>query len=216
MHDLVVVLDPELTFSHHINLVARKCKLHQLRVVSRSLTHQKTLTRIHSFVTSRIDCCSSPLAGSPLGTLAWLDRVLRSVSLLAGRLPRFSAITTYISDVLHWLQYRIAILVSCCVFHCTPSYLCDLCCPVLVWAVHRVLHLQWGGELFGPSDPVSYYAAKGLFGCGSISMEWSPHWAAILAEGLPFQILHISKVFLLWPWLGQQNTSRTFQYLFQR
>jgi len=33
------MLDPELTFSHHINLVARKCyyQLRQLRVVSRSL-----------------------------------------------------------------------------------------------------------------------------------------------------------------------------------
>ena len=42
VRDLGAVLDSELTFSHHINLIARKCyyQLRQLRVVSRSLTHQ--------------------------------------------------------------------------------------------------------------------------------------------------------------------------------
>jgi len=72
VRDLGVMLDPELTFSHHINLVARKCyyQLHQLRVVFRSLTHQSTLTLVHAFVTSRFDSCSSLLAGLPLGTLA--------------------------------------------------------------------------------------------------------------------------------------------------
>ena len=42
----------------------------KLRVVSRSLTHQSTLTLFHAFVTSRIDSCSSLLAELPLGTLA--------------------------------------------------------------------------------------------------------------------------------------------------
>src|SRR6218665_1396244 len=79
-HNLGVMLDPELTFSDHINLVARKCyyQLRQLRVVSHSLTHQSTLTLVHTFVTSRTDCCSSLLVGLPLGTLARLDRVLHS------------------------------------------------------------------------------------------------------------------------------------------
>src|SRR6218665_2480546 len=65
--DFGVMLDPELTFSHHINLVARKCyyQLRQLRVVSRSLTHQSTLSLVHAFVTSRIDCCSSLLVELP-------------------------------------------------------------------------------------------------------------------------------------------------------
>src|SRR6218665_1966278 len=86
-----------LTFSHHINLIARKCyyQLHvrQLRVVSRSLTHQSRLTLVHAFVTSRIDCCCSLLAGLPLGTLARLDRVLRSAARLVGGLSKFSSIT---------------------------------------------------------------------------------------------------------------------------
>src|SRR6218665_1088624 len=78
VRDLGAMLDSELTFSHHINLIARKCyyQLRQLRVVSRSLTHQSRLTLVHAFVTSRIDCCCSLLAGLPLGTLARLDRIL--------------------------------------------------------------------------------------------------------------------------------------------
>jgi len=112
-------------------MVARKgCyQLRQLRVVSRSFTHQTTLALFHAFVTSRIDCCSSLLVGLPLGTLARLDRVLRSAVRLVGRQPKFSSITAYMRDVLHWLpisqqiHYRITAMVSRCVLRCAPSYL---------------------------------------------------------------------------------------------
>src|SRR6218665_3378389 len=114
VRDLGAMLDSELTFSHHINLIARKCyyQLRQLRVVFRSLTHQSRLTLVHAFVTSRIDCCCSLLAGLPLGTLARLDRVLRSAARLVGGLSKFSSITAYMREILHWLpiseriQYR--------------------------------------------------------------------------------------------------------------
>src|SRR6218665_2864545 len=71
------MLDLELTFSHHINLIAWKCyyQLRQLRVVFRSLTHQSTLALVLAFVTSRIDCCCSLLAG-PLIGLPWLGSVV--------------------------------------------------------------------------------------------------------------------------------------------
>src|SRR6218665_879848 len=104
------MLDSELTFSHRINLIARKCyyQLRQLRVVSRSLTHQSRLTLVHEFVTNRIDCCCSLLAELPLGTLARLDRVLRSAArLIGGRktwtASKFSSITAYMRDVPQWL-----------------------------------------------------------------------------------------------------------------
>jgi len=138
VRDLGVMLESELTFSHHINLVAWKCyyQLHQLWVVSRFLTHQSTLTLVHAFVTSRIDSWSSLLAGLPLGTLARLDRVLRSA---ARGLSKFSPITAYMRDVLHWLptspwiQYRITVLVSRCVLCCAPSYLRDSAAQCRFW-----------------------------------------------------------------------------------
>src|SRR6218665_2537858 len=51
-----------------INLVARKCyyQLRQLRMVSRSLTHQSTLTLVHAFVTSRYKRSLTP------AVLCWL------------------------------------------------------------------------------------------------------------------------------------------------
>ena len=60
------------------------------------------------------------------------------------------------------------------------------------------------GWAFGHSGPFICCAAKGLFGWGPISMEWSPRWAAFLADGQPFQILHLPEV-LLWPWLGRER-----------
>src|SRR6218665_4214954 len=79
---------------------------------------------VQAFVTSRIDCCCSLLAGLPLGTLGRLDRVLRSAARLVGGLSKFSSITAYMRDVLHWLpiseriQYRITAMVSRCVLGC--------------------------------------------------------------------------------------------------
>ena len=150
------MLDSELTFSHHINLIARKCihQLRQLRVVSRTLTYQSRLALVHAFVTRRIDCCCSLLAGLPLGTLARLDRVLRSAARLVGGLSKCSSITAYMRDVLHWLptciseriQYRIAAMVSHCVLGCAPSYIHDLCCPVSVLAARPVLRSAAKGE----------------------------------------------------------------------
>src|SRR6218665_2585472 len=148
--DLSVMVDFELTFSYHMNLVAQKCyyQLRQLWVVSHSLTHQSTLTLVYAFVTSRIDCCSSLLVVLALGTLARLDRVLRSAAHLVGRLPNFSSTTAYMHDELHWLpisqriQYRITAMVSRCVLRCTPL--------TFVTVHRRVLRSAAKGELLVP------------------------------------------------------------------
>src|SRR6218665_2897924 len=63
--DLGVLLDPELTFSHHIDQVCRSCyyQLHQLRVIARSLTFNAAVSLVHAFVFSRLDYCSSIFVG---------------------------------------------------------------------------------------------------------------------------------------------------------
>ena len=195
------MLDSELTFSHHINLIARKCyyQLRQLRVVSRSLTHQSRLTLVHAFVTSRIDCCCSLLAGLPLGTLARLDRVLRSAARLVGGLSKFSSITAYMRDVLHWLpiseriQYRITAMVSHCVLGYTPltsatsAAQCRFwphvgCCVLLrgvsVWSLVPV----WQRRAFSVVGPSAW---------NDLSFE--------LRSLLLAQILHLSEVLLFCP-----------------
>ena len=101
---LGVTLDSELTFSQHANLVVRShnYQLRQLRVVSRSLTHDAIVVRVQLYVTSQIDHSCSLLVGHALGVLARLDRVLRSVAHLAGRIPEFSIVSAYKCEVLHW------------------------------------------------------------------------------------------------------------------
>src|SRR6218665_2059396 len=190
------MLDSELTFSHHINLIARKCyyQLRQLRVVSRSLTHQSRLTLVHAFVTSHIDCCCSLLAGLPLGTLARLDRVLRSAARLVGRLSKFSSITAYMRDVQHWLpssqriQYRITAMVSG-VFRCALSYLCDLCCPVSVLAARRVLRSAARGELLVTRTHLATVQRRAFSVVGPSTWNDLP----VEVRSLPFQILHFSQ-----------------------
>src|ERR1043165_2945711 len=74
VRDLGLTLDSELTVSQHVNVVAQSCyyQLCQLRVVSRSLSHDAVVVLVHAFVTSRIENCCSLLAGLPLGVLGRL------------------------------------------------------------------------------------------------------------------------------------------------
>ena len=126
--------------------------------------------------------------------------------------------------MIHWLpisqriQYRVTAMVSCCVLRSAPSYLCDLCCPVSVLAARRVIRSAARGELLVPRAwlAIRLYAAKCLFGCGSISMEWSPIWAAVPSDGPPFKMLHLSEVLLLCPWLHGVGAPRSSSSLLKR
>jgi len=86
VRNLGIVLDQELTFSEHLNLLCRACffQLRQLRVISRSLSPNAALTVVHAFVCSRIDYCSTIYAGLPLGRIAQVEHVLRAAARLVG------------------------------------------------------------------------------------------------------------------------------------
>ena len=94
--------------------------------------------------------------GLPLGVVGRLDRVLRTAARLIGRLPKFSSVSAYMRDVLHWLpvsqriSYRIAALVSRCIIGSAPFYLRSLCRPVSDVAARRVLRSARTGELLVP------------------------------------------------------------------
>jgi hypothetical protein len=158
VRDLGLTLDQELGLSQHVNLISRSCyyQLRQLRVVSRSLSHDALVVLVHAFVTSRIDHCCSILVGLPLGVLGRLDRVMRSAARLIGRIPKFGSVSAYMRDVLHWLPvaqripYRIAALVSRCIVGCAPSYLRDLCRPVSDVVARRALRSATTGQLLVP------------------------------------------------------------------
>ena len=158
VRDLGLTLDQELGLSQHVNLISQSCyyQLRQLRVVSRSLSHDALVVLVHAFVTSRIDHCCSILVGLPLGVLGRLDRVMRSAARLIGRIPKFGSVSAYMRDVLHWLPvaqripYRIAALVSRCIVGCAPSYLRDLCRPVSDVVARRALRSATTEQLLVP------------------------------------------------------------------
>jgi len=140
VRDLGVLLDQELTLAPHIHRLARDCyyQLRQLRTISRSLTPSATTTLVHSFITSRLDYCSSLYFGLPLNRLVCLDRVLRSAARLIGQIPKFGHVSSYMLETLHWLptrqriEYRIAALVRRCQLGLAPVYLRELCCPSVI------------------------------------------------------------------------------------
>src|SRR6218665_3189013 len=119
VRDLGVTLDQELALAPHIHSLRCACyyQLRQLLTVSRSLTSAAAATFVHSFVTTRLDYCSSLYIGLPATRLNCLNRVLRSAARLIGRVSKFDHISAYMRDVLHWLplrqriEFRVAVLV---------------------------------------------------------------------------------------------------------
>ena len=138
VRDLGILLDQELTFAPHLHRLSRDCfyQLRQLRTVARSLSTGAATTLVHAFVTARLDYCLSLYSGLPSGRLACLDRILRSAARLIGQIPKFSHVSNYMLEVLHWLpvrqriEYRVASLVWRCQLGLAPTYLLDLCRPV--------------------------------------------------------------------------------------
>jgi len=129
-------------------------QLCQLYVVMRSLSHDAGVVFVHAFVTGGIDYCCSVLAGFPLGLL---DRVFQSAARFVGHITICALASGYMRDVLHWLpvskciSYRIAVLVWRSLTGCAPSYLSDLCRPVVSdLASCRALHSSARGELLVP------------------------------------------------------------------
>src|SRR6218665_164771 len=147
VRDLGIILDQALTFAPHLNRLSRDCfyQLRQLRTVARSLSSGAAATLVHSFITIRLDYCLSLYSGLPSVRLASLSRVLRSAVRLIGQIPKFGHVSSYMLEVLHWLQiqkrmqYRGASLVWRCQLGLAPTYLIDLCRPLWGFSSSRSL-----------------------------------------------------------------------------
>ena len=120
VRDLGVTLDSNLTFKEHLSTLTRSCFYHlrRLRAIRRSVSLHVFTTIVHAFVCSRIDYCNSLYAGLPKVRLSTLQSVLNSAARLIARFPRFSHISTFMMNKLHWLpteariQYKILHLLS--------------------------------------------------------------------------------------------------------
>src|SRR6218665_1028091 len=193
VRDLGVTLDQELTLAPHINSLCHACyyQLRQLRTVSRSLTTTAAATLVHSFVTSRLDYCSSLYIGLPATLLNCLDRVLRSAARLISRVSKFDHISAYMRDFLHWLplrqriQFRVVVLVWYSLIGQGPVYLADLCCPLTARST-RHLRSAEQGLLHVPFDRTSTMQSRAFSVVGPL--VWN---------GLPLALWSLPIVFSL-------------------
>src|SRR6218665_1376705 len=86
----------------------------------------------NAFVCSRIDYCNSLLIGLPKSRLAPLQSVFNAAARLIARIPRFSHISTFMTEQLHWLplsariHFKIIFLVYKAFLGLAPSYLCKV------------------------------------------------------------------------------------------
>src|SRR6218665_40711 len=108
------------TISDHISILTRSCYFHprRLRAIRRSITPTVFATILLAFICSRIDYCHSLLVGLPKSRLSAIQSVLNSSSRLIARLPRFTHISTYMTEVLLLLpiasriKFNVLLLVS--------------------------------------------------------------------------------------------------------
>src|SRR5678815_4361152 len=98
-------LDSSLTFTEHISNLTRSCffQLRRLRAIRQSVSSSVYTTIVHAFICSRLDYCNSLLMGLPKQRLSPLQSVFNASARLIARLPRFSHISTYMTEHLHWL-----------------------------------------------------------------------------------------------------------------
>ena len=84
---------------------------------------------MNTLVCSRIDYCSSLLTGLLKSRLSAIQSVLNAAARLIALLPRFTHISTYMTEVLHWLpiasRIKFKVLVSKSQLGLAPSYLTD-------------------------------------------------------------------------------------------
>ena len=63
VNDLGVLLDSQLTMADHVAALSRSCLFHMRQLTSIKQTLTLDATKIHAFVSSRLDYCNSFLAG---------------------------------------------------------------------------------------------------------------------------------------------------------
>ena len=107
VRNLGVYLDSNLSMAQHVNLLCRSVFLELRRIghLRRHLSVDATKKLVSSFVLSRLDYCSSLLAGLPENRLDRLQRVQNNAArLVLGRRGRDHAKPLLRS--LHWLPVR--------------------------------------------------------------------------------------------------------------
>ena len=113
---------------------------------------------------TRIDYCNSIFAAASVYQTDQLQRVLNSAARLLLRVPKSDwELRTKVRDRLHWLRapervsYKLCTLVYKALHNIAPSYLAELCVPIVTDAYRSHLRSADRKELKVPRDNLSTY-----------------------------------------------------------
>jgi len=158
VRDLGVTLDSSLTFSKHITNLTRSSyfQLRRLRAIRKSVSLSTMTSIVHAFVCSRIDYCNSLLIGLPKVRLSPIQSVLNAAARMIARLPKYSHISSFMINQLHWLpfpariQFKLLVLVLKSKLGLAPKYLGDHIRSPISASSHRPLRSLERSDFFVP------------------------------------------------------------------
>jgi hypothetical protein len=149
-------------------------------------------TIVHAFICSRIDYCNSLLIGLPQLHLAPLQSVLNAAARLIARLPRFSHISTYMTEQLHWLplsariHFKILFLIRKALLGQAPFYLCEFIRRPISVASLRPLRSLDRLDLWLPRSRTTMAQQRAFARVGPLLWNYLPPAtrSTILSQGL--------------------------------
>ncbi|XP_073424131.1 uncharacterized protein [Dendrobates tinctorius] len=130
---LGVMFDTNLSFTSHIQSLARSCRLH-LKNISRIrpfLTMETTKTLTVALIHSRLDYCNALLIGLPVTRLSPLQSILNAAARIVHLGNRYSDASA-LRQSLHWLpvhyriQFKVLVLTHKALHSAAPPYISSL------------------------------------------------------------------------------------------
>ena len=190
--------------------------LRRLRAVRRSVSSSLFTTLVHAFICSQIDYFYSLFIGLPKVRLSPLQSVLNAAARLIARLPRYSHISTFMFEQLHWLplsariRFKILILVFKAQRGLAPKYLANVLLRPLLASSHRPLRSSNRLEHLVPHTRTAMAQCRSFISIGpSLWNALSPSThSRILASNLSSTFAFLKTFSSLWPCaLGGQKMS---------
>src|SRR3984885_644618 len=192
VRDLGVMLDEELTMADHVNALCRTCyyELRQIRFIRRNLSHEAAITLVHSFIMTRLDYCNSILAGLPNVRLRQLQSVLNCAARVVANLTKFSHISAYMHDILHWLpaekriRFKLLLMARSSIAGLAPDYLSELFDTVSSCPGRRRLRSAFQGQYKVPRSRTMARAERAFSTVGPTLWNNLPTEIKLLASSL--------------------------------